>query len=87
MIRSIRYTLISSFYNFLNIENCTEIWLDSRGPSANAHDGWFKDNIFGYYRLDYIDSKRNRHYQMDMSDYVIYKSYATFEHWQVWYIK
>ena len=86
-IKVLKRPLLLQFLTFFKTENCTEILLDSSGPSANAHDGWFKDNIFGYYQLNSIDSKGNRNYKMNMSDYVNYKSYATFEHWQVWYIK
>jgi len=68
---------------FIDVENCSEIWLDSTGPSANAHDGWYKENLFGYYQFQSVDLKRNWHFKKANSDYVIYKSYDIDEHWQV----
>ena len=79
----IRQSLLQYFTYFIEKENCTEIWLDSTGPSANAHDGWYKENLFGYYQFQSVDSKLNRHFRKANSDYVIYKSYDIDEHWQV----
>ena len=67
---------------FITEKDCPDILLDSTGGASIAHGGWYKDNLFGKYRLDLNIGGGNKVYKKEGSNYYIYKLDST---WMVSY--
>ena len=62
---------------------CEQLILDSTGNTSTAHGGWYKQDLFGRYRLYSIEANGNNIYKKIISSdtYFIRKIYT--EEWTV----
>ena len=54
-------------------EVCPYMFIGSTGGTSNAQSKWYKENLFGLYRLDSINLNESNVYKKEGSDYYLYK--------------
>ena len=57
---------------FITEKECRDILLDSTGGASIAHNGWYKRNLFGIWRLDVTKYREENVYKKEGTNYYIH---------------